>query len=490
MNIVSNCVQRLGRRTKIGLTGVFCLLGFALNGLIMSAVGASAAPSFAPAQNYGVGLGSVPIAVAVGYINGDTNIDLTIADAGSDTVAVLLGNGDGTFRTAVHFPAGGVSPAVTVADFNRDGKPDLAVANAGSGGRVAVLLGNGDGTFGAAVNSPTGFPSPYSLTAADFNSDSKPDLAVSNQDSPGIVSVLLGNGDGTFGAAVEFAVGVSPLHMAVGDFNSDGKPDLAVANADSANVLILLGNGDGTFQSATNFAVGFDARAPAVGDFNSDGKPDLAVANGRSNNNQVLLNNGTGNSLSFQPAVIYPVGLSPVSVVVDDFNCDGKLDLASADADSHQVSVLLGNSDGTFQGAVPFGTGFIPFSVAVGDFNGDSKPDLVTANRGSNNISVLLNNCFTDSDEDGVPDNEDQCPNSDSSATVVIDGCNSGVPNIVSPGGCKISDLIAACAERARNHGQFVSCVSHLTNDLKRAGIITGQQKGAIQSCAARADIP
>ena len=142
----------------------------------------------------------------------------------------------------------------------------------------------------------------------------------------------------------------------------------AVANADSSNMSVLLGNGNGTVQPAANFAVGFDARAPAVGDFNGDGTPDLAVANGRSHNVQVLLNNGTGSSLSFQPAVIYPGGLSPVSMVVDDFNCDGTSDLATAEADSHKVSVLSGNGDGTFQGAVPFGTGFIPFSVAVGDF--------------------------------------------------------------------------------------------------------------------------
>jgi hypothetical protein len=95
-----------------------------------------------------------------------------------------------------------------------------------------------------------------------------------------------------------------------------------------------------------------------------------------------------------------------------------------------------------------------------------------------------------DTDNDGVPDNEDECPSSDVSATVVIDGCNSGVPNTVSPSGCTISDLIAACGEGASNHGQFVSCGSDVTNDLKQAGTITGRQKGAIQSCAAQADIP
>jgi len=100
-------------------------------------------------------------------------------------------------------------------------------------------------------------------------------------------------------------------------------------------------------------------------------------------------------------------------------------------------------------------------------------------------VGVLL-----DQDGDGIPDSEDACPNSDLSITVIIDSCDSGVANTLFPTGCTLSDLLMQCADGVNNHGEFVSCVAHLTNKLKRAGTITGQQKGAIQSCAARADIP
>jgi len=95
-----------------------------------------------------------------------------------------------------------------------------------------------------------------------------------------------------------------------------------------------------------------------------------------------------------------------------------------------------------------------------------------------------------DTDGDGVPDPDDDCPVSNVDSTVVIDGCDTAVPNTISPDGCTISDQIAACAAGASNHGQFVSCVSHVTNELKKAGTITGQEKGAIESCAAQANIP
>ena len=200
------------------------------------------------------------------------------------------------------------------------------------------------------------------------------------------VNALPANG---FLIAVNYGVGAGtyPTSVAVGDFNGDGKADLAVTNGSANTVSILLGKGDGTFQAAVNYGAGSNPVSVAVGDFNGDGKADLAVANYVSNNVSVLLGNGDA---SFQPAVNYSVGSYPDSVAVGDFNGDGKADVVVANTNNEDMSVLLGNGDGTFQAAVNYAMGSNPWSVAVGDFNGDGRADLAVANEGSNNVSILL----------------------------------------------------------------------------------------------------
>jgi hypothetical protein len=294
------------------------------------------------------------------------------------------------------FVTGQGSASVATGGFTGNGKIDLVVANSGSN-NVSVLLGNGDGTFQAAVNYDVG-SGPQLVATGDFNGDGKTDLVVANSGSNN-VSVLLGNGDGTFQTAVNYDVGSGPQFVATGDFNGDGKLDLVVANSGGTSVSVLLGNGDGTFQIPLDFAVGVAPFSVAVGDFNGDDKLDLAVVSFGSSVN-VLLGNGDG---TFQPAVAYPAGnVVTISVVAADFNGDGKLDLAVANISTGNVgpgsvSVLLGNGDGTFQPAVAYSVGSNTDSatIAAGDFNGDGKLDLVVATAGtdlSNNINLLLGN--------------------------------------------------------------------------------------------------
>src|SRR5665213_3328636 len=341
--------------------------------------------TFRAAANYA--LGNNQGSVVVSDFNGDGKTDLAVANTNSNNASVLLGNGDGTFQPAVNYGVGSFPYSVAAGDFNGDGKADLALANFESN-NVSVLLGNGNGKFQAAVDYAVG-TQPQSVTVGDFNGDGKPDLAVA--DVGGGVSVLRGNGNGTFQTAVNYATGSYPYSVTVGDFNADGRADLAVANDNSDNVSVLLGNGDGTFQAASNYAAGISPVSVTVGDFNGDGKPDLAVAlaDYYSNNVSVLLGNGNG---TFQPTVNYTAGTRPQSVTVGDFNGDGKPDLAVADSFSFGsgVDVLLGNGNGTFQAAVNFFAGNAPYSVAVGDFNGDGKTDLVVALAGGD-VSVLLN---------------------------------------------------------------------------------------------------
>jgi uncharacterized protein (DUF2141 family) len=285
---------------------------------------------------------------------------------------------------------------LAVGDFNGDGKPDLAILGSNGGPISSVLLGNGDGTFQAPIEFPTGIGS-ESVVVGDFNGDGKLDLAVGGISS-GTVSVLLGNGDGTFQAGPSYPAGVAPISIAVGDFNRDGKLDLVVANKGSlannftdSSVMVLLGNGDGTFQPAVAYGPVVNPYYVAVGDFNGDGNLDLAVADAGYFHDgagvSVLLGNGDG---TFQSAVTYEAGVACFLVAVADFNGDGKPDLAVL---GQNEEVLLGNGDGTFQAAIPFPPGNYIEPLAVGDFNGDGKLDLVVADvNAPGSIDVLLGN--------------------------------------------------------------------------------------------------
>ena len=358
-----------------------------------------------PQVTYAVG--TSPDALVAGDFNGDGHLDLAVVNsngisssAGPGSVSVLLGNGDGTFQPQVTYAVGTSPYALVAGDFNGDGHIDLAVVNSNGisssagPGSVSVLLGNGDGTFQPQVTYAVG-TSPDALVAGDFNGDGHLDLAVVNSNGisssagPGSVSVLLGNGDGTFQPQVTYAVGTSPYALVAGDFNGDGHIDLAVANENSNDVSILLGNGDGTFQPQVTYAVGPYPSAIAAGDFNGDGRTDLAVSNGIGNTISVLLGNGDG---MFQSQVTTTVAADVI--VAGDFNGDGRLDLAVAETDNDGVSVLLGNGDGTFQPLSqtqnPVGAG--PGAIVGGDFTGNGRTDLAVTDAESDEISILLNN--------------------------------------------------------------------------------------------------
>src|SRR6266567_700175 len=267
-------------------------------------------PLFNPQTEYVAGSQQGPSNIVVGDFNGDGKPDLAVANFGDWNVYVLLGNGDGTFQVArsVYFNGGGARFwYIAEGDFNGDGKLDLAVTDY-SNNNVSVLLGNGDGTFQAPRTFPVGIH-PAQVAVGDFNGDGKPDLVVSNVDS-NTISVLVGNGDGTFQAAQSLPVGLNPWYFALGDFNSDGILDLAVADygcsqechpSPSNTVLVLLGNGDGTFQAAQNYLVDSAPVFVAVGDLNGDGKPDLAVADLHTFNISVLINNSGGSPVVATP---------------------------------------------------------------------------------------------------------------------------------------------------------------------------------------------
>ena len=338
--------------------------------------------------------GTAPQAVATGDFNGDGNTDLVTANATANTISVLLGNGDGTFRAKVDYSVGAQPVSLTVGDFNGDGKTDIAVANQ-SAKTLSILLGNGDGTFQAATGISTGTDVPTSVAAVDWNLDGKADLLVVSSftggngsgcscTGSGNVFVFYGNGDGTFTRSATNLAGTANAAI-VDDFNGDGKPDLLVATY--AGIYFYAGNGDGTIAGSSSYASGsYSPSDITAGDLNGDGILDV-VSTDASGAVDVFIGNGDG---SFKAYVTYPAGSSPLQVAIGDINGDGKLDIVSANSASNTISVLLGNGDGTFQPQATYPTGSSPHWLALGDWNGDARTDLAIANASSDSVSIYL----------------------------------------------------------------------------------------------------
>jgi hypothetical protein len=375
--------------------GIWIMLKI-IAGIAMLAASASAtsAPlAFAKAAVVSVGTG--PVGIVVADFNRDGKLDVAVGNGSNAAVSIALATSDETFDPAVRYSTNNVNldanpESLVAADFNMDGIPDLAVPNE-YGGPVfylSVLLGNSDGSFQTQTLFSSGI-CPVAIAAADFNGDGKTDLVTANFDGKS-VSILLGNGDGTFSPGVDYPVGSDAHSIATGDFNNDGKLDVLVAVKGSNTVLLLLGNGDGTFSTGNSLTTGPSPKSIAVADLNGNGKLDAVVANSGYNTVSVFLGHGDG---AFASAVNYPVGALgaayPNAIALADMDGDGRLDIIAANGGT--LSILRGLGNGTFSPPINIDSINDATSVAVADFNGDGRPDLVVTNSSTGTFTLLTN---------------------------------------------------------------------------------------------------
>ena len=346
----------------------------------------------------------------VADFNGDGRLDL--AGSTASGVAIMLGNGDGTFQPKVEYPVAGQAQDLAAADFNSDGRVDLAVTIDDPRIGLSLLTGNGNGTFNAPINfaNSSGFDGP-AIIATDLDNDGRADVVIGHQIAcftapcrvAQSITVMRGNGDGTFQAPQEITVGSGTAEIAVGDFNRDGLRDLALAS-DSSRVYILLGLGNGTFNkqptlTLTPDTLGVDATDIDVADLNGDTIEDLVVAialNG--SRTAILIGNGDGTFRA--PSIITEPRLRiPQYQAVADYNRDGALDLALSLGMGSEglMEIRNGNGDGTFQAPVVYLVPPPPSSISGGaiataDFNADGKPDLALAVTGASPALIVLRN--------------------------------------------------------------------------------------------------
>jgi hypothetical protein len=352
-------------------------------------------------------VGSLPDAVTVAKVNGDSNLDLVVANQNSDDISVLFGNGSGSFTPAPSTLVNNVG-GIAAADATIPVDSTTGFASTGliridaevilcSGKTATTFTGCTRGVAGtvaaahfdrSAVSVTPAGDGPTATAVGNFNGniDSFTDIAVTNENS-NTITILFGGSGGGFTAMSTIPAGISPQSVIPTDFNGDSKTDLVLANEDpggsNASVMVLMGVGDGTFTTSMNTPYG--SRRPTavdVADFNGDSKQDFAVANYASGDFSVWLGNGNG-TFSTTTNPVIGSGTMPVAIAIGDFNRDSKPDLTIANEGANNISVLIGNGNGTFASPINFGlpAGAGPQAIAVGNLNGDSNQDLAVANK-------------------------------------------------------------------------------------------------------------
>jgi hypothetical protein len=330
-------------------------------------------------------------------VNNDGKKDLVVGGADSmytnQRVFIYLNQGNGSFTAAPAVTVGTSPLYIVFANFNNDAYDDMATANYNSN-NVSIMLGSSTGVFTQAVGSPiaTG-QQPYCIDDADFNMDGKTDLITSSVNSNSI-HLLLGNGSGAFSVAPAFpiAAGGMPYHIVAGKFNSDAFPDFACVNGSGNTLQIYLGNGNGTFASPQTLTTGQQPRTIAVADLNNDTWPDMVVPNSNSNSLSIYLGSSSG---TYAPSSSSPLGTGayPYQASIADYDQNGTLDLFVSNCYANTCSLFSGTGGANFtavSSSTIFNGGSLPQTNCTDDFNGDGKMDIAVADWDNNKVRVFL----------------------------------------------------------------------------------------------------
>lgn len=334
-------------------------------------------------------VGKNPTSVSTGDFNQDGVTDIMTTNIGNNTLSLLFGNGDGTFKPHLTLPTCQEPRSLAVQDYNRDGLKDIAIACAGSN-QVRILFGHEEGMFGIGPSYPV-HRTPVSIAAGDANGDTFADLLIALRNDK--IQILLGHGDGSFDKASLYEYGDTPTSIAATDLNGDGKLDLAVTNGGpmSSAVSIWLGKGDGTFEPPRDYRTGKRPLRVNFADFNSDSITDLLVVNGEKDTFTVFLGNGDG---TFKDGKDAGANAGPVYGLARDFDGDHLTDVAIANIQSNDLSILYGKGDGTFRyPPINYRTNGGPFAIASLQLTTKERheePGLVVANNGGGSVSVFL----------------------------------------------------------------------------------------------------
>jgi hypothetical protein len=358
------------------------------------------APHFIPSV---LPVGKTPNSIETADFNHDGSPDLAIANDDDSTIIILLGNGRGQFYPAPGSPfsTNRYPNDIAIADFNKDGNPDLAIANTESA-ELTVLLGNGKGQFSQAPHSPYvvySKPHTHGVAVADFNGDGRLDMATDDW-GENKVSIVFGDTNLSFDRQTFYPVGKRPYQrLRSADVNHDGKPDLVTTNLESNNSTVLLGQGDGTFKEAPGspFPCGDAPFAVAIGDINGDGNPDLAITDAPTITSEskghdglfILLGDGNGHFTPLQGSP-FATGKSPSRIAIGDLNGDGINDIAVTNYNERTLTIFLMSKTGV-AATMTIQAGNHPDGICIRDLNKDGKNDIAVTNQADGTLMILLN---------------------------------------------------------------------------------------------------